>query len=341
MSQYVGLDISMEETSVCVLDGAGNVTFEGACTTDPGAIALIIQRHANGAERIVFETGSLSNWLWHELKARGLPAICLDARHANAALSMRMNKSDKNDAKGLAEMARMGWYREVSVKTIENRKLRSLLAARAKLVELRRDLDNQMRGLCKGMGIVLGRCGSQGLAKKVAAVVADVPELQGIFQPLLSVQACLSKQIETFDTQLSHTAKIDCTAHRLMTVPGVGPLTALSFIATIDDPKRFKSSANVGAYLGLTPRRYQSGEIDRTGRISKRGDHLLRTYLYEAAAVLLTVVRKGSTLKRWGTKLAKRIGSKKAKVAVARKLSAILHAIWIDGTEFQPEGQTA
>ena len=260
MSQYVGLDISMEETSVCALDQAGKSIFEGSVGTTPEAIAKVLRKHAAHAERVVFETGSLSNWLWHELKALEFPVICLDARHANAALSMRMNKSDKNDAKGLAEMARMGWYREVSVKSVENRKLRSTLTARSKLVELRRDLDNQMHDLCKALGLLLGKAGAGSLATKITAVLADAPELLELFDPLLQAQACLSKQINRFDEQLIGLARSDETVRRLMTVPGIGPLTALSFVATVDDPTRFKSSADVGAYLGLTPRRYQSGE---------------------------------------------------------------------------------
>jgi transposase len=341
MKQYVGLDISMEETSICVLNQAGEVTFEGSAQTIPGAIAKVLQQHAVNAERIVFETGSLSNWLWHQLKALGFPVVCLDARHANAALSMRINKSDQNDAKGLAEMARMGWYREAAVKSAESWKPRSMLAARTKLVNLRRDLDNQMRGLCKGLGILLGKAGSAGLARKMNAVLVEAPDLKDIFAPLLLAQSCLTEQIEKFDRQLLAMAKSDQTVQRMMTVPGIGPLTALSFVVTIDDPTRFRHSADVGAYLGLTPRRYQSGEIDRSGRISKRGSHQVRTYLFEAANVLLTVVRRSSALKRWGSKLAKRIGAKKAKVALARKMAVILHAIWTDGTEFQAETRAA
>jgi transposase len=341
MKQYVGLDISMKETSICVLDQAGEVTFEGCVLTNPEAIAAILEKHATNAERIVFETGSLSNWLWHQLKAQGFPVICLDARHAHAALSMRINKSDQNDAKGLADMARMGWYREAAVKSAESWRARSMLAARTKLVNLRRDLENQMRGLCKGLGILLGKAGSTNLARRVDAILADAPDLRDIFAPLLLAQSCLNEQIEKFDRQLLVLAKSDQTVRRLMTVPGIGPLTALSFVVTVDDPTRFRRSADVGAYLGLTPRRYQSGEVDRSGRISKRGSHQTRTYLFEAANVLLTVVKRGSALKRWGTKLAKRIGAKKAKVALARKMAVILHAIWTDGTEFQAEMQAA
>ncbi|MBB4428276.1 transposase [Bradyrhizobium sp. CIR48] len=321
----------MEETSICVLDQTGGVTFEGCAPTNPEAIAKLLRRHAGNAERIVFETGSLSNWLWHQLKALGFPVLCLDARHAHAALSMRINKSDQNDAKGLAEMARMGWYREAAVKGAESWKTRSMLAARTKLVSLRRDIDNQMRGLCRGLGIVLGKAGSTNLARKVDAVLAEAPDLQDIFTPLLLAQSCLTEQIEKFDRQLMAVAKGDQTVRRMMTVPGVGPLTALSFVVTIDDPSRFKHSADVGAYLGLTPRRYQSGEMDRTGRISMRGNHQMRTYLFEAANVLLTVVRRGSALKRWGSKLAKRIGTKKARLPSLVK--------WLSSS--MPSGPTA
>lgn len=168
-----------------------------------------MRRHAGNAERIVFETGSLSNWLWHQLRALGFPAICLDARQANVALSMRINKSDQNDAKGSAEIARMGWYREAAAKEAESWKNRSMLAARTKLVNLRRDLDNQMRGLCKGLGIVLGKAGSTNLARKVDAVLVEAPDLQDIFAPLLLAQSCLTEQIEEYDRQLLAVAKGD------------------------------------------------------------------------------------------------------------------------------------
>ncbi len=339
MDQFVGLDISMEDTSVCVVNQLGQVTYEGVVATKPEAIAKVLRAKGALAIKILFETGALSNWLWHALNDAGFPVVCVDARHTHKALSMRMNKSDKNDARGLADIARIGWYREVSVKSANNQLLRSLLSARTKLVSLRRNLDNQIRGLCKGLGILFGKAGSVSLAKKVEAKLADAVELRPIIGPLILAQKCMSEQIESFDRQVLAIAKADETACRLMTVPGVGPMTALSFMATVDDPRRFKSSADVGAYFGLTPRRYQSGEIDRTGRISKWGDSLSRCCLYEAATVLLTVVRRGSALKRWGAKLVKRIGQKKARVAVARKLATILHAIWSDGTEFQPEGQ--
>ena len=334
MEQYVGLDVSLEETSICVLDQAGAVVFEGDVSSNPEAIAKALRRRAPKASRIAFETGSLSNWLWHELKGRGFPVLCLDARPAKAALSMRMNKSDRNDARGRAEMARLGWYREAKVKSIESRHGRATLAARAKLVDLRRDLENQMRGLLKSLGIVLGKAGARTLPAKILDALRQAPHGRPLIEPLLLAHSALITQIIKSDDPIRAMARSDETVRRLRTVPGVGPVTALAFASAVDDPNRFKKASDVGAYLGLTPRRSQSGEVDRTGRISKRGDRLTRSYLFEAANVLLRVVRRGSPLKSWGLKLVKRIGPKKAKVAVARKLATILHCIWTDGTQF-------
>jgi transposase len=335
MEQYVGLDVSMKETSVCVLDQEGSVVFEGQVPSQPQAIAKMLRRRAPRAVRIALESGALSCWLWQELRAMNLPINCLDARHTHGALSMRVNKSDRNDARGLAELVRMGWYREARVKSPESRQVHAVLIARAKLVDLRRDIENQVRGLLKSMGILIGKAGTRTIAGKVSAALRQAPYLRLVIDPLMGAHSALAQQILIYDEQIKGLSEENTTVQRLMTVPGVGAITALAYVSTIDDPKRFKSASDVGAYLGLTPRRYQSGELDRTGRISKRGDRILRQYLFEAANVLLTVVRRNSTLKAWGIRLAKRIGFKKAKIAVARKLAVILHCIWTDGTEFQ------
>jgi transposase len=341
MKQYVGLDVSMEESSICVLDGGGASIFEGSARSRPEDLIRLLRAKAPHAERIALETGSLSSWLWHELSAAGLPVVCLDARHAKAALSMRVNKTDRNDARGLADLIRMGWYREAKVKSMESRQIRAVLAARAKLINLRRDLENQMRGLLKSLGLIIGKVGVRLLPRRVGILLDQAPHLRSLIEPLILAHAALLAQIAKYDAQIRAIAKVDETVRRLMTVPGVGPVTALAFVSTIDDPHRFAHASDVGAYLGLTPRRYQSGELDRNDRISKRGDHLTRCCLFEAAHVLLTVVRRPSPLKSWASKLIKRVGTNKARVAVARKLAVILHCIWIDGTEFQWEKTNA
>ena len=191
MEKYVGLDVSMEETSVCVLDGGGNIVFEGKTSSQPDALSKLLRAKASDAARIVLETGSLASWLWHELRGRNFPVICLDARHVRAALSMRVNKTDRNDARGLAELARMGWYREANVKSMESRYTHSLLAARAKLVDLRRDVENQMRGLLKGLGLPPGKAGIKALLEKIVVIMREAPHLRMLFNPMMLAHSAI------------------------------------------------------------------------------------------------------------------------------------------------------
>lgn len=335
MKHYVGLDVSQKETAVCVLDQDGKVLFEGKAPSDPGALARVIRKRAPAAERIGFETGAMASWLWHELKRVELPVVCVDARHAHAALSVRLNKSDPNDARGLAELIRVGWYREVRVKSNTGQVTRSLLMARARLVCIRRDLENQVRSLLKEIGLLFPRAIGKPFRTHVRRLVDHGHFLRPIIDGLLAVHEQVEDQQSVLDRRVRQEARADETVRRLMSVPGVGVVTAMAFRHTIDDPTRFRSAQTVGAYLGLTPRRKQSGELDYNGRISKWGDRLLRTYLFEAASVLLHRTQRWSVLKAWGTRLMKRVGPKKAKVAVARKMATILHCIWTDGTSFE------
>ena len=246
-----------------------------------------------------------------------------------------MNKSDQNDAQGLAELVRVGWYREVKVKSEESQKIRAILVARSRLVGVRRDIENQVRSMIKEYGLLFRRAIGRQFRKQVTELLGEDHQLRRVIEPLLSIHEHVCQQQSKFDDEVRRLARSDETTRRLMTVPGVGVVTALTFRHTIDDPSRFRSASTVGAYLGLTPRRNQSGETDTNGKISRWGDRLLRTYLFEAATVLLYRTKKWSSLKAWGMKLAKRIGMKKAKVAIARKIAVILHCIWVDGTSFE------
>jgi transposase len=324
MKQYVGLDVSQKETSVCVVNEVGQVLFEGTAKSDPGALTALLRKRAPHAQRIGFETGAMASWLWHELRRVDLPVVCIDARHAHAALSVRMNKSDQNDARGLAELVRVGWYREVKVKSEESQRIRAILVARSRLVAIRRDIENQVRSLIKEYGLLFPRAIGLQFRNQVRKLLGEDHLLLGVIAPLLSIHEQICKQQSKFDYEVRQLAKSDETTRRLMTVPGVA----------IDDPSRFRSASSVGAYLGLTPRRNQSGETDINGKISRWGDRLLRTYLFEAATVLLYRTKKWSSLKAWGMKLAKRIGMNKAKVAIARKIAVILNCVWVDGTSF-------
>jgi transposase len=227
-----------------------------------------------------------------------------------------------------------GWFKEVSVKDIDSHSVRALLASRALLVKIKRDLENQIRGLLKNIGLVIGRAKFNVFAARAEELIEGRPELVAAVRPLLEARRDIEHQVGDLDRKVLKLARHDVQVSKFMTAPGVGPITALCFKATIDDPTRFKRSRSVGAYVGLTTRRHASGEVDRSGRISKCGDAMFRTFLFEAANVLLTRVPKWSALKAWGMRLAKRNGLRKAKVAVARKLAVILHRMWVDGTEF-------
>ena len=277
MVHYVGLDVSLKQTSICVVNQVGSVVREGVVDSEPEAIAAFVRSKAPGAVRVGLETGPTATWLWSELKQLGLPVICIDARHARAVLKMH---------------------------------------------------------LLKNVGLVIGRAKFNVFAMRAEELIEDRPELIAVVGPLLKARQAIEQQTDDLDRKVLKLARHDVQVRRFMTVPGIGPITALCFKATVDDPTRFKRSRSVGAYVGLTTRRHASGEIDWTGRISKCGDAMLRSYLFEAAGVLLTRMPKWSALKAWGMRLAKRNGLRKATVAVARKLAVILHRMWMDRTEF-------
>ena len=336
MKHYAGLDVSQQTTSICIVDEEGTIVAERKVATCPDAIATMLEPFK--LARAGLETGPLSVWLWNGLKARGIPIICMDARHANAALKMMPAKTDRNDAAGLAQIVRTGWCRSVHVKSASSHEARALLATRSQLVQIRCDLENEIRGLLRTFGIIFGkRVG--GFAKRAEEIVAGEldasPTIRIVIEALMKARGEMLAQIRVLDAKVRSISRDNATVRHLMTVPGVGVITALGFVATIDDPARFRRSSSAGAYLGLTPRIYASGETMKVGRISRRGDDFLRRSLFEAANALLTRIDRFSTLKSWGLRIAKRGGFRKAKVAVARKLATILHAMWKTGDEFR------
>ena len=340
MEQYVGLDVSQKETVICVIDGNGKQVWEGVCSSTPEAMAAVLHRKAPLAVKIGMETGPLAVWHWHELRRAGLPVVCLHARHAKAALSVQLNKTDANDAFGLAQIVRTGWYREVEVKSLESHALRLLLAGRARLVSMRTTLYSQIRGLLKTFGVVL-QAGKGGTFERL--VIKGVPadrHVKLVIESLMATWRHLTLELRKFDREISKISSTNPTCRRLMTLPGVGPITALAYLTTVDEPRRFARSKDVGAYLGLTPRRYQSGEVDHSGRISKCGDRMTRSLLVEAAGVLLCRNKRASVLKSWGLKLRRRVGFAKARVAVARKLAVLMHRMWIHEMVFQSNPAT-
>ena len=338
MKHYVGLDVSLKEVSICVVDADGIVAAEGKVSTEPALILSWIGERIGTVERIVHESGPLSIWLTRALAGLGAPVVCIDARAAHKVLSARMNKSDRADAEGLAQLARTGWYREVHIKSESSDRLRLLLGARGRMIDIRRDIEAQARGVLKTYGIRLGSVtrgrNRAGFRDQLQAATSGDSILETVVASLIAVHEVACAETATIEDELLAIARDSGLARRLMTIPGVGPIVALNFIATVDDAGRFAKATDVGAYLGLTPRRYQSGEIDYSGRISKRGNAAMRTLLFEAANVLITRVRRFSPLKSWAVRLAARKGFKKAAVAAARKIAVVMLRLWRDGTTF-------
>ena len=341
MTRFVGLDVSQKLTSICVVDDTGRRLWRGSCASDPEQIARAIYRHAGDDARIGIETGPMTPWLVHEFRARGHNVTCLDARHASAALKMQMNKTDQNDAEGLAQIMRTGWYRSVHVKSLDAHRARALLGARAQLVGMTTRLSNHIRGVLKTFGLLPGAMRGLPFDRRVEVLLADRDDLASIVRPMLLAWRQMREQIAAFDKEVRALAKKDPTCRLLMSVPGIGVVSVLAYVSTVEDPKRFARSRSVGAHMGLTPRQYQSGEIDSSGRISRCGDTLARTLMYEAAVVILTRVKRASNLKDWARAIAKRSGPGKARVALARKLSVILHSIWRTGEAFRWSEQPA
>ena len=334
MEHFAGLDVSVNETSVCIVDDTGRIVREVKVASEPETLLAVLKTGAYRFKRIGLEAGPLSQWLFSALAEAGLPAICVETRHMRAALQAQINKTDRNDARGIAQMMRAGLFRPVHVKTLRSQKLRMLLTHRKLLQSKAIAIENDLRGTLRNFGLKVGMVGTVKFEGRIKELVADIPDLAGMVEPLLIVRRVLREQIAVLHRRLLAIVKDDAVCRRLMTIPGVGPVVALTYRATVDVPARFRNSKAVGAVFGLTPARYQSGESDRTGAISKCGDGMMRVMLYEAAQILLVRTAKWSWLKAWAMQIARRRGMKKAIVALARRLAVIMHRIWVDGTEF-------
>lgn len=335
MKHYVGLDVSLEETSLCVVDDAGAVVREVKVLSEPEAIAADLLSLGLGFERLGLEAGPLSQWLHDGLVGAGFRVICMETRHVKAALSAMRNKTDRNDARAIAQMIRVGLYREVHVKTLVSQEQRALLTARKFVQGRLRDVENELRGLLRSFGLKVGQVSQRGFEARVRDLVNDRVSLLRIVEPLLRLRGVVMAELDELHELLLAIARQDPVCRRLMTVPGVGPVTALCFRATVDIAERFAKSKTVGAHFGLTPRKYQSGQVDRNGRISKCGDGMMRATLYEAANVMLTRSKSKTWLKAWALRLVKSRGKKRAKVALARRLAVVLHRMWLDASDFR------
>jgi transposase len=337
MDHYAGIDVSLEYSSVCVVDASGKIVREGKVASEPAALIVWFGSLGLSVERIGLEAGPLSQWLYAGMREAGLAVELLETRHVHDAFKAMPVKSDRNDARGIAQLMRLGWFRPVHCKSMAAQETRAMLTARKLVQSKLRDVENSLRGILRGFGLKVGKTTARSFAARIEQLVAGHPSLEMIARALLAVHAVLLREFNGFEKRVRAMARSNLRAKLLMTTPAVGPIVALTYASAIDDPGRFKSSKAAGPHFGLTPRKYQSGQTDITGRISKIGDAAVREALYQSAHVMLTKAVKGcSELKSWAMRIARRAGMRKAKVALARKLAVIMHRMLADAKPFNP-----
>ena len=334
MEHYAGLDVSLELTSVCIVDAQGGIVCETKVASNPEDLVDYLRSDGRIA-RIGLEAGPLSQWLHAGLTAAGFDAVLLETRHVKAALSAMTVKTDRRDARGIAQLLRLGWYRPVHAKSANAQEVRALLTARKLIQAKLLDFESGIRGVLRGFGLKVGVVSRGRFEARILELVDGHAMLETVIASMLAARTSLQQEFARLHRALLALVQEDPVCRQLMSVPGVGAIVAITFRSGVDDPTRFKRSRDVGPHFGLTPRKYQSGELDVTGSISKVGDRMVRTALYEAASVMLTRTMRMSSLKSWALGVAKRRGTKKARVALARKLGVILHRMWIDGTSFR------
>ncbi len=335
MEHYAGIDVSLEQSSICVVDATGQIVHEAKVPSEPEALIAFFRQLGLPLTRIGLEAGPLSQWLCAGLTKAGFEVVLLETRQVKAALSAMVVKTDRKDARGIAQLLRMGWFRPVHCKSPPAQEIRALLVGRKLLQSKLRDVELSIRGILRGFGLKVGEVSKGRFAARIRELIAGQAMLERVIEPMLRAREALQTEFHVLHRAMLAIVRADGTCRRLMTVPGVGALVAITFTTAVDDPARFRRSRAVGAHFGLTPKKYQSGETDVTGGISKVGDAMVRTALYEAANVMLTRTSRFSALKRWGLEVARRRGVKRAKVALARKLATILHRMWVDGSSFR------
>jgi transposase len=337
MKYYAGIDVSLESAGVCVVDERGLIVREGKVASEPGALIAWLGKPGAKVELIGLEAGPLSQWLHAGLSQAGLTVELLETRHVRAAFKAMSVKTDRKDARGIAQLMRLGWYRPVHCKSLPAQEMRALLVARKLLQEKLHAVEMSLRGILRNFGAKVGQTTARSFEGRVRTLVDGQPTLQAVADALLAARTTLARELAALEKRVRSTARHDDRVKLMMTAPGVGSIVGLTYVAAIDVPERFRSSSSLGPHFGMTPKRYQSGQIDVSGRISKIGDGTVRSALYEAAHIILTKpVKSAGALKRWALAIVKRAGKKKAKVALARKLAVILHRMWMDWKPFDP-----
>ncbi len=342
MEHYAGIDVSLECSSVCAVDAGGKIVREGKVASEPEALIAWFRSFGLPLERIGLEAGPLSQWLYARMKQANFAVELLETRHVSDAFKAMAVKSDRNDARNIAQLMRLGWFRPVHCKSLAAQEVRAMLTARKLVQSKLLDVENSLRGILRGFGLKVGKTTPMRFAGRIEELVQGHPNLRTIAQALLRARAVLLAEFKAFEKHVRQASRLDAQARLLMSTPAVGPVVSLTFASAIDDPSRFTSAKQAGAHFGLTPKKYQSGETDYSGRISKIGDASVREALYQTAHLILTKPIKGCAhLKSWAMRIAKRAGINKAKVALARKLAVILLRMLKDSMPFNPAAKTA
>ena len=320
MDYYVGIDVSLKESSVCVVDNKGRIVREAKVASDPESLRDLVCGIGFPVTRIGLEAGPLSHWLCGGLADAGFEVVLLETRHVKAALSAMTVKTDRKDARGIAQLLRMGWYRPVHAKSAGSQEVRALLVGRKLLQGKLLDVELSIRGILRGFGLKVGEVSRGRFEARVRELADGHAMLETVIGAMLQARAALWSEFTRLHREMLKIARADQVCRRLMSAPGVGALVAITYRSAVDDPERFGKSRTVGAYFGLTPKKYQSGETDIDGGVSRVGDAMVRTALFEAAHIMLTRATRFSSLKRWAMGVAKRRGMKRAKIALAASL---------------------
>jgi len=332
---FVGLDVGLHTTSICVLNAAGERVKEVSVETEPKAIIGCLKPIRRSCARVGIEACAIADWLYPALAKAGFPIICIEARHAHAILKANLNKTDRNDARSIAILMRMGVYRTVHMKSPESKALRTLLSIR-RLVQIKAlDFENGIGGILRTHGYKMRRVNADLYEKQVRALLKKEPVLLAVVEAMLAVRSTLRAEFDRLDAEVRAAAKTDPVCRRLMTAPGVGPIIAVTYRSVIDEPGRFVKSRTVGAHLGLTPKTYQSGGKDTRRAISRFGDRGCRSAMFSAATSILNPRTRTHPLREWAVAIMERAGRMKATVALARRLAIILHRMWVDGADYR------
>ena len=335
MEIFIGLDVSMASTSVCALNANGRIVSEAKVPSDPGSLAEHLGELPGSVAAVGLEAGPLSQWLHNGLSEAGYKTVLMETKRVKSALKSAPVKTDRRDAEGIAHLLRMGWFQPVHCKSVASQEKRALLCSRNALVEGIIRLELSVRGILRNFGLKLGRVSKGCWEERVRELSSDNAMLSDAVAPILRLRAQMRGELAMMTKRVRSLAMSDATCRQLMTMPGVGPVTALVFITAVDDPARFRRAKDIGAWAGLTPKRSQSGERDVSGEITRAGDVGLRTALFQAATSMLHGTKKMNWLKAWTLRVAARRGKKRATTALARRMGVVLLRMWLDGTEFR------